>query len=153
MTTQTPKPRNCYSPRLSVPSPPGHTPAQQQFKEDCDINTIMKRLNSNQAIDHVNKHQLEYGFTSPLSYHKAQNLIATADSMFHDLPSGLRNEFQNNPQTFLTFVQDPKNAERAKELGIALSPKAALAAEPQDAAKPDEKEGSLQDAGTPDPTT
>ncbi len=75
--------------------------------------------------------------------------------MFNDLPSNIRNEFSNNPQAFLEFVQDPKNAGRAKELGLELSPQAAAAAaasEPQDAAKPDEVEGSPQDAGAPDET-
>ncbi len=134
-----PKPKNCYSPRTSVVSPPGHTPAQQQFKQDCDINTIMQRFQKDGITDHVNKHQLEYGFATPVQYHQAMNIITAADSMFNDLPSSLRNEFSNNPQAFLEFVQDEKNAERAQELGIALSTEAAAkAAELQDVAKPDE---------------
>ncbi len=147
--TNTPKPRNCYSPRVSVISPAGHTPAQQQFKEDCDINTIMKRLNSGQMTDYINKHQLAFGFATPLQYHDSMNLIAQADSMFNELPSSLRNEFDNNPQAFLEFVQDEKNAAKAKELGIELSPEAAQrAAEQQEVAKPDE-EGATQGQEVP----
>lgn len=155
MTSQTPTPRNAYSPRLQVLSPKGHTPAQQQFKQDCDINTIMKRASKNQTLDHISTHQPEYGFTSPNSYHKSLNLIAKADSMFSDLPSTLRNEFQNSPSKFLEFVQDPKNLDRAKELGLMLSDKAIASLElnttPElpGATKPSEGGGSPQDAGTP----
>ena len=143
-----PKPRNIYSPPVKVVSPQGHTPAQQQFKEDCDINTIMHRFAKTGALDHVSKYQPVYGFASPQSYHESMNVIAIADSMFNDLPSKIRNEFANNPQAFLEFVQDPKNADRAKELGIALSPEAAQAAsEQQDAAKTDADSKTPQDAG------
>lgn len=144
-----PKPRNTYSPRKSVVSPAGHTPAQQQFKDDCDINTIMGRYTKNGIIDHISQHQPEYGFATPQQYHQSMNIIANANSMFNDLPSDLRNEFNNNPQAFLEFVQDPKNAERAQELGIPLSDKAAIqAAELSGTAKPDESGDSPQDAGT-----
>lgn len=124
MPNSIPKPRNCYSARLSVKSPQGHTPAQQQFKDDCDINVIMRRLTKDNAVDHVSAYQKEYGFHSPLDYHQSMNLIAHADSMFNDLPSKLRNEFHNSPQAFLEFVQNPKNHDRAKELNITLSDKA-----------------------------
>lgn len=123
-----PKPRNIYSKRVQVVSPPGHTPAQQQFKDDCDVNQIMQRFQKTGAIDHVSKYQPMYGFANAQSYHESMNIVAMADSMFNDLPSNIRNEFSNNPQAFLEFVQDPKNADRAEELGIALSPEAAQAA-------------------------
>jgi len=143
------KPRNCYSEIPRERSPAGHTPAQQQFKNDCDINTIMERFEKNNALDHVSKHQPEYGFTTSQSYHESLNVITKADSMFNDLPAKIRDEFANNPQAFLQFVQDPKNADRAKELGIALSDKAALAATELagPAKNPDDVEPSLEDPG------
>ncbi len=151
-TLKKPQPRNAYSPRISVISPCGDGAAQQQFKDDCDVNTIMQRFQKTGAIDHVSKHQPQYGFATPNDYHQSLNIIMTAQSMFNDLPSKIRNEFSNNPQAFLEFVQDPKNADRAKELGLTLSPKAAAQAAPEapGAPKPVEEEGSPQDAGTPD---
>lgn len=147
---ETPIPRNCYAPSLKVLSPRGEQPAQQQFKNDCDINTIMKRIQKDEALNHVQKHQLEYGVTTPTSYHQSLNIIKAADSMFADLPSQIRNEFNNNPQAFLKFVQDPKNQDRAYELGIALSTKAAEAAEPPGAAKTPDDEGAKSE-GTDKP--
>lgn len=121
ITMSVPKPRNIYSPRIRVLSPEGHTPAQQQFKEDCDVNTIMNRFHKTGLVDHVSQYQPNYGFASAQTYHESMNVITKAQSMFNDLPSKVRNEFSNDPQAFLEFVQDPKNYEKAKELGIALS--------------------------------
>ncbi len=150
MTTKytPPTPRNAYSPRVPVVSPCGDGAAQQQFKDDCDTNKIMQRFQKTGAIDHVAKHQPEYGFASGNDYHQSMNIITKADSMFNDLPSNIRNEFNNNPQAFLEFVQDPKNAERANELGIALTDKAAAkAAELPGAAKPGESVDTPEDPG------
>ena len=150
------KPRNSYnalgSRRVRPVSPPGHTPAQQQFKEDCDINTIMARFQKTGAIDHVSRYQPEYGFATPQQFHEAMNIVAYGQSMFNDLPSSVRDEFSNDPEAFLEFVQDPANAEKAKELGIALSPEAAVlaASEPPGAAKTGEDAGNaVKDDGEP----
>lgn len=153
MSAEQPTPRNAYSVIGShhkrVVSPKGKEPAQQQFKEDCDINSIMRRFQKTGAIDHVSKYQPTYGFASPQTYHDSMNVITYAQSMFNDLPSSVRDEFSNNPQAFLEFVQDPANADRARELGIALSPEAAVkAAELQDAAK-NAEEGQQVGDGPP----
>ncbi len=151
MKNETQTPKNAYSPRNSVVSPCGDGAAQQQFAEDCDVNKIMQRFQKTGAIDHVAKHQPEYGFASPMQYHDSMNLLTKADSMFNELPSNIRNEFNNNPQAFLEFVQDPKNADRAKELGIALSDKATKAAleaaELPGAAKTEESEDPPEEPG------
>ena len=46
-------------------------------------------------------------------------IVATANSMFQDLPSSIRNQFQNDPGQFLDFVQDPENLEEMREMGLA----------------------------------
>lgn len=123
-----PKPRNTYSPSLKVVSPTGEGRAQQQFKDDCDINVIMRRMLKDKALDHVSKYQPQYGFASGLDFHQAMNIVTQGQSIFDHLPSNIRNYFQNSPARFLDFVDDPNNFEQAEELGIALSPAAALAA-------------------------
>lgn len=144
------EPRNIYSPRIAVISPPSTERAQQQFKEDCDINTIMRRIQKGGATDHIAKYQPEYGFATPLSYHESLNIVRRADSMFNDLPSEIRNEFSNNPEAFLEFVQNPDNAQRAKELGIELSDQAKAIAEstpPEALGEPIAVEGAPMAAG------
>lgn len=116
--------RNRFSKRVPVVSPTGEGRAQQQFKQDCDINTIMAKFARGQVIDHVSEYSSQYGDITPITLHEAMTIVARAQSMFADLPSGLRNEFRNDPKEFLAFVQDPANRERAEELGLVLAPAA-----------------------------
>lgn len=98
--------------------------AKQEFKDDADLNVVMKRMTKGQTLEHLEVHQGNYGFASPLDLHQAMNTVARANSMFEDLPSGVRNEFENEPAKFLDFVQNPDNVDRARELGIGLSTEA-----------------------------
>lgn len=117
-----------FSPSEKVISPEGVEPAQQQFKDDCDINSIMRKFQVTGAIDHVAAHQPNYGMATPVDLHQAMNLITRAEQMFADLPSSLRRRFNGNPTEMLEFVQNPANADEARELGLALSDKAAAEA-------------------------
>ena len=45
-----------------------------------------------------------------------------ADEMFAELPAKIRGRFENNPQQFLDFCEDPDNEAEAIELGIANKP-------------------------------
>lgn len=125
---QKPKVKNMFSPRTRIKSPPGKQAAQQQFKDDADINSIMRKFQKTGTIDHVSKYQSEYGFATPQSLHEAANVVARAQTMFEELPSLVRNKFSNRPEDFLAFVQDPKNADECIELGLALAPEAAAQA-------------------------
>ena len=42
--------------------------------------------------------------------------------MFEDLPSKARTEFNNDPGTFLDFVQDPENKDKLYDLGLSEYP-------------------------------
>lgn len=147
------KPKNIYSKSERVLSPEGKEPAQQQFKDDCDINSIMRRFQKTGAFDHVAAHQPQYGEVSPLSYHESMNIISQAQSMFADLPSSLRRRFNGDPSELLEFVQNPENAVEAQELGLALSDKAAAeaAAKAAEAASVGAGEGSPASEGTEPP--
>lgn len=109
-------------------SPKGIKPAKQEFKQDADINSIMAKFQKTGAIDHVSKHQQNYGIATPQSLHEALNVVTAAQTMFNDLPSSLRNKFENRASDFLKFVQDEKNYEEAIELGLDLTPEASQAA-------------------------
>lgn len=127
--------KNRFSPREAVISPVGQEPAQQQFKDDCDINSIMRRFQKTGAIDHVSTYQPEYGFATPLSLHEALNIVARADRMFADLPSSLRRRFNGDAKELLEFVQNPDNEAEAEELGLALSTEAQAEADSRRAAQ------------------
>ena len=52
-------------------------------------------------------------------YQESMNIVAKAQSMFNQLPSQIRNEFDNDPSLFLDFVQDPQNEDQLVEMGLA----------------------------------
>lgn len=100
---------------------------KQEFKDDCDINNILRKFRKTGVLEHVRKHGPEYGFAPAVDYHEAMNLVLKADAMYADLPSDLRKRFKD-PAEFLEFVQDPENAEEMLELGL-RTPKAKSDAE------------------------
>jgi phage internal scaffolding protein len=115
--------KNRFSPSLRMPTiNDSGQRAQQQFKDDADINTIMRKFQKTGVIDHVSRYQPEYGFASPMTLHESMNIVKNAETMFADLPSSVRNRFENSPLAFLEFVQDGKNYEEAKSLGLELAP-------------------------------
>jgi len=93
--------------------------AHQEFKDECDINNIMKSYAVTGLFTHVNTGEPRYLDASGYDYQEAMQLVAEANSMFAQLPSGVRSEFDNNPQKFLEFCENPANAPRLAEMGLA----------------------------------
>jgi len=131
--------KNRFSPSQKVVSPPSKHRAQQQFKDDCDINTIMRKFQKTKAMDHVTIHGADYGFASPLTLQESLNTVIKAQEMFDDLPSSLRKRFDHSPSVFLEFVQDENNKAEMAELGL-LNKAASLAAQAPPEPQPTVKE-------------
>lgn len=118
--------RSAYSPRVRVAlsfAPQGRT--KQSFKAECDINNLMSRYLKTGVLDFVNKHAPQYQDVTGLDYQEAMDIVAHGNSMFNELPSKLRAEFDNDPALFLDFVSDPENAPEMAEMGL-LTPEATL---------------------------
>jgi len=114
-----------YTKKLKVSTliDPDDDLAQQEFKDETDINTIMARYHSGHAINFVNKHAPQYGDVSSIDFQSAMETVAQGKSMFADLPSNIREKFKNDPALFMDFIHDEKNAAEAAEMGL-LSPEA-----------------------------
>lgn len=128
MPVKTPRFRTRFSEPLNPQCPPGEKPAKQEFKDDADINSIMRKFQKTGTIDHSAQYALEYGIATPHTLHEAMNIVTRAESMFAELPSSLRKKFEHSAAKFLDFVQDEANYEEARELGLQLAPEAAKAA-------------------------
>ncbi len=87
---------------------------QQSFKDETDINSIMAKYQKTGLIDHVNEHGAHYGEQPAADdYHAAMNMVASTSSLFSELPSSVRDEFDNDPALFLEYISDE---ERRNEL-------------------------------------
>lgn len=93
--------------------------ARQSFKDECDINNIMKKYQVTGVIDWVAKYEGSYSDLTGYDFMESQLIVAKASEMFADLPSSVRKRFQNDPGEFLEFMSDESNSEEAIKLGLA----------------------------------
>lgn len=92
---------------------------QQQFKDECDINVIVKRFGLGMEMPEAYEAPSFADFTEHVTdYHSAMNLIRESEAAFMTLPAHLRAEFDNNPQRLLEFLEDGNNKAKAVELGL-----------------------------------
>lgn len=113
------KHRNINSEPLKVQVICGKGVTKQAHRDECDINQIMARFQKTGIINHVNDYQPQYGDISGDSFQESMLIIAEANTMFEELPSSVRKEFDNNPAKFLKFVEDPDNHEKLVDMGLA----------------------------------
>lgn len=112
--------RLAYGPHLRVAQinlEPSRT--KQEFKDECDINTIMARYQATGVLDHLREDvQAQYEDVTGYDYQTAMQTVAAANSMFSALPAHVRERFENDPAKLLTFVHDKANAEESIKLGF-----------------------------------
>ena len=94
---------------------------QQHQKDECDINLIIQRHTPEQIALMATQNEGQYGDATSVDYHAAQNIIANANSMFNDLPSEIRSQFDNDPAAFLDFTSNEENYAEMRKMGI-MSP-------------------------------
>lgn len=93
------------------------TSAQQHFKDECDINYILKNF----GIEALATNPLtpRYGdFSDVVDYHSALNSVIAAESEFMALPANIRTRFDNDPAKLIDFMENPANRQEAESLGL-----------------------------------
>lgn len=95
------------------------TLTQQSFKEECDINTIVRNFGvTGQLPEGVHAMPLPSDFQETMDYRESLHVIMEADKAFHAYPAELRARFMNDPARFIEFVNNPDNAEEARKWGL-----------------------------------
>lgn len=82
---------------------------KQSFKDETDVNLIIQKHARMGTLSHLEQWGGTYGDWSDFDFQEAQNQIASATSMFEQLPAAVRNRFANSPEKFLDYVNDPEN--------------------------------------------
>lgn len=105
---------------------------RQEFAEECDINTLMKKFDS--AVgqgpgglpNQRDPAAMFYAdFTGmPGSLLEYQQYMFDAEKAFMSLPAVVRKEFANDPYQFAEFAGDPENIGQLRTWGLA-APEAA----------------------------
>lgn len=102
-----------------VSRPPSRT--KQDFRDQCDINNIIKQYKITGQIQHISAAAAQGRFEDlpdPIDFQQSLNTIREADQAFAALPAKLRDRFGNDPSQFLSFLSDPENLDEARRLGI-----------------------------------
>lgn len=87
---------------------------QQHFKDECDINYLLRHYND------IPKPPPVYGDCTQYSdLQSAINLFDAAAADFQAIPSDIRAKFGNNPVTFFNFCNNPANKDELINLGLA----------------------------------
>jgi len=94
------------------------TKTQQQFKEESDINTIVKRFGLTGELPDNYQTPQSGDYTGIFDFQTALNVVVKARENFMELPSSMRARFHNDPQELLEFLDDENNRLEAEKLGL-----------------------------------
>lgn len=93
--------------------------AKQCFKDECDINLIMRRADLTGFVDHVSPSNPLYIDLSEVSdYKDSLDFVMSSQEAFMSLPSSLRERFGHDPAKFMEFVADSANADELASFGV-----------------------------------
>lgn len=103
----------------------GPSLTQQHFKDECDINNIIRMYEKTGSL--VDPRLVQSGrqpifgdFTGEhlMDYQSAQNMIVKGRELFDRLPSEIRQKFGNNPAVFFDFCADSRNRDALVQMGL-----------------------------------
>jgi len=92
--------------------------AQQHFKDECDINNILRQFNITGLLPESPLSPRYGDFTGIGDYHTALNRVIAAQDEFEALPAQIRARFNNDPAELIEFLEDDKNRPEAESLGL-----------------------------------
>jgi len=96
----------------------GSSRTQQSFRDECDINNILRKFNVTGELP-LGSVQPQYGdFSGITDYQSALNAVMEAQDSFLALPAKVRARFQNDPAFFVEFASDEANKDEMKALGL-----------------------------------
>ncbi len=94
---------------------------KQSFKNETDINAILKRAQKTGTISHLSRHEGRYADFSNFNFAENLVMLTQGREIFDDLLTELRREFNQSPAEFFAYVNDPANVDRLGELLPALA--------------------------------
>lgn len=96
--------------------------AQESFKEECDINEIVRRFGLTGQLPENLAMPVSGDFTGVSDFHTAMNMVRAAQEGFMQLPADVRYRFANDPGRLMEFLEDPGNRDEAVKLGLVNKP-------------------------------
>ncbi len=82
---------------------------KQSFKDETDIEKMLSRAQAAGTISHLEKYQGSYGDFADFDFFDSILMLTKGREVFDALPSELRSEFNQSPEQFFAYVNDPAN--------------------------------------------
>jgi phage internal scaffolding protein len=98
------------------------TLTQQHFKDECDINNILRQFNITGLLPESPISPRYGDFTGISDYHSALNQVIAAEDEFMALPAQIRSRFENDPAKLIDFLENKENLDEAIKLGLVNQP-------------------------------
>lgn len=94
------------------------TLTQQHFKDETDINNILRQFNITGLLPETPLSPRYGDFTGISDYHSALNQVIAAEDEFMALPAQIRSRFDNDPAKLIDFLDNVENKTEAINLGL-----------------------------------
>ncbi|AXH76253.1 MAG: internal scaffolding protein [Microviridae sp.] len=115
----------------------GDSLTQQSHAQAADVRNIIKQYDRTGLIANVNKGIAQYGDYSEINeYAEALNMVSEANESFAQIPSHIREQFNNNAGLFFEFATNPKNKEEMIQMGLAKAPETKVEVTPKSESAP-----------------
>lgn len=101
----------------------------QSAKEECDINTIVRRFGVTGTVPQGVRTPAYGDFEDIFDYQSAQNALLSAEQSFMAMPAHVRARFENDPAQFVDYCTAVdsngalRNLEEMRKLGLAVPAK------------------------------
>ena len=126
----------------------GESLTQQSHAAAADVRNIIKQYDRTGLIANVNKGIAQYGDYSEINeYQESLNMVIEANANFAELPSHIREQFNNNAGIFFEFATNPKNSEKMVEMGLAKAPEKVVKSVEEATTKSESAPPAPQEAG------
>jgi len=99
-----------------------HSMTHQQFLEETDINTIVRRFGLTGELPQNLQMPVSGDFTEAKTFEETMQLMTQAQQEFMSLPADIRERFANDPGRLIAFLENPDNRDEAVKLGIVNKP-------------------------------
>lgn len=97
---------------------PEQTLAQQHMRDECDINTLVKRFARTGIPEGPATWPTDADFDEIFDFQSAMNVVVAGKLAFSKLPAAARDRFKNDPAVFLEYIGDSNNLLDAENLGL-----------------------------------
>ena len=93
---------------------------EQHHTDQCDINKILAQFMETGIMPNPKYANPQYADVSNVDFQDMQNTLATAKTLFEELPEQVKENFNNEMHSFLTFAENPDNLPQMEEWGLAI---------------------------------